>query len=413
MDATAWFLLGVLVVSAVVTGLQVWFWQALPPLRWFPAGMPANAPWPRVSVVVPSCNEEAAVEAATRSLLAQDYPALQVVAVNDRSTDATGAILDRLGREHPHLTVVHVTELPAGWLGKNHAMHVGAARSTGEWVLFTDGDVVFARDALRRSVAAAVHAQLGHMVVMPRLICHTFWERAAQTVATGFISIRFRSWQLTRARTPGFIGVGAFNLVKRAAYDAVGGHKRLRMEVADDVKLGMLLRRSGVRQGLVGGEGRVSVRWQHGYLQSFGGLVKNGFAGVNWSWPFVLASVATLVVSTVLPYAAMALLDAPAHLALAVGCALMPMVAHGVSARAGAAGSGWEGITFPINSLMMAGTLLLSAVLATVRGGIRWRTSFYALPELRAGVLHDGAMPVDAVVGWTPPKAPSDVPEAA
>src|SRR2546423_821839 len=131
---------------------------------------------PPLSVVVPALNEEATVEAAMRTLLALDYPDLEIIGVDDRSTDETGAILDRLAAEDARLRVTHVRELPPGWLGKNHALHVGSAVARGEWILFTDADVHFERDALRRAVRYAVYRRLDHLVVVPQVLLAGFWE---------------------------------------------------------------------------------------------------------------------------------------------------------------------------------------------------------------------------------------------
>jgi len=134
--------------SAIVVSLtRVWLF--LPRLDAVPPDPPGGR-WPRVSVVVPSRDEAEAIEAAAQSLLVQDYPELELIAVDDRSSDGTGAILDRLAAADRRLGVVHVDALPEDWLGKNHACHRGAERATGEWLLFTAGDVVFAPGALRR-----------------------------------------------------------------------------------------------------------------------------------------------------------------------------------------------------------------------------------------------------------------------
>src|SRR5258708_11324477 len=125
-----------------------------------------NQTLPSLSVVVPALNEEATIEPAMRSLLALDYPGLEVVAVDDRSTDATGVILDRLAAQNPHLRVRHVESLPPGWLGKNHALYAGSKIVSGEWILFTDADVHFTAAALRISVACPVGDKLEHIVIL-------------------------------------------------------------------------------------------------------------------------------------------------------------------------------------------------------------------------------------------------------
>jgi hypothetical protein len=239
------------------------------------------------------------------SLLAQDYPALEVVAVDDRSRDGTGEILDRLAARAPALRVVHVAELPEGWLGKNHACHLGFRATRGALVLFTDGDVSFAPGALRAAAAYLLAHRLGHLVALPRLETGGGLERAFVSAFAALIGYLFRVADLRRPGTEAFVGVGAFNLVRREGYLAAGGHERLRLEVADDVKLGLLLRRSGVAQGAADGGGRVRVRWQAGLLASLGGLVKNAFAGLEYRWDLTLGLCALLALLGAGPLAAL------------------------------------------------------------------------------------------------------------
>jgi hypothetical protein len=368
--------------------------------------LPAPREVPRVSVIVPCRDEAPHVERAVRSLLAQDLPGLEVVAVDDRSRDATGAILDRLAAAEPRLAVVHVRELPAGWLGKNHACAAGARRARGEWLLFTDGDVVFGPGALRRAAGHAEALGLGHLTAAPRFVAPGLLERAFVAAFAAFAAGAFRVWELPRAGTRGFAGVGAFNLVRRDAYDAVGGHSRLRLEVVDDVKLGLLLRRSGVPQGLVNGGALVSVRWQHGFLPSVLGLVKNAFAGAEYQVPRALAvalwagflGAAPLAVALVAPGGAARALGG---LALAVSAGVL-----GVTARRVAGGGGAEGLLMPPCTVLLGAVLLGSAAAAAWRGGVVWRGTFYPLAALRQGCLRRADLPAAGAAGW--PHAPAE-----
>ena len=257
--------------------------------------------WPSVSVIVPSRNEERAVEAATRGLLAQDYPSLEVVAIDDRSTDATGRLLDALAARDERLAVRHITALPHGWLGKNYAMAQGAEAATGEWLLFTDGDVLFAPDVVRRAMAFACRHHLGHLVAFPHLIAPGFLERAFVASFALFANLVFQVWDLKRPGSRAFVGVGAFSLVRREAYAAVGGHRAVAFEVVDDAKLGLILRRSGVPQGALDSGGLVRVRWQQGFVASLNGLNKNAFAALEWSVPRALGFALALPVFTTVP----------------------------------------------------------------------------------------------------------------
>jgi glycosyltransferase involved in cell wall biosynthesis len=361
---------------------------------------PPGDGWPRVTAVVPCRDEAGNVEAAVRSLLAQDYPDLEAVAVDDRSTDGTGGILDRLAEGEPRLAVVHLGDLPPGWLGKNHACHVGAQRASGRLILFADGDVVFAPGALRRAVAYAERHRLGHLVALPRLVAHGFGER---TFVTGFAAIAcyvFRVWELRLPRTGGFIGIGAFNLLRRDDYLRVGGHRRLALEVVDDAKLGLVLRRSGVRQGAVDSGGLVRVRWQAGLVPSLGGLLKNGFAGAEYRWSVALAAASALAFLSLVPLAAAWWAPLPSARLLGLYGYAVSAAIHGTVARRFGGGSGLEGLLQPLAGLLLGGVHLASAALTTWRRGIVWRGTRYPLDALRAGCVRAADWPVDGAVGW-------------
>ncbi|MEI6224738.1 MAG: glycosyltransferase [Deltaproteobacteria bacterium] len=364
---------------------------------------PPPGGWPALTVVVPARDEARGVEAAVESLLAQDYPELRVVAVDDRSTDGTGAILDRVASDQPRLRVVHVRELPPGWLGKNHACASGADAASDGWLLFTDGDVIFAPGALRRAVAYAGRHGLGHLVALPRLVAPGFLERAFVSTFATLVNPVFRTWELRRAGTPAYVGIGAFNLVRRDEYLRTGGHRRLRLEAVDDVKLGIVLRRSGVRQGAIDSDGLVSVRWNAGFLASWVGLLKNSFAGTEFRWGVALTSGAALVVTSLGP--ALAALLAPGIAARTVGLLgwITGAAVVGTVARRFGGGSGLEGLLLPFTGTALAGVVITSAALTTLRGGIVWRGTRYPLSELRSGCVRERDWPPEAAVGWDPP----------
>ncbi|HEY7515962.1 MAG TPA: glycosyltransferase, partial [Vicinamibacteria bacterium] len=339
-----------------------------------------DRPWPLVTIVVPARNEAAAVEAAVRSLLAQDYPRHEVFAVDDRSTDSTGAILDHLADEDPRLRVIHVSTLPQGWLGKNHACQLAGAEARGDWLLFTDGDVSFAPETLRRAIAVAEERGLGHLVAFPEMVAPGFLERAFVTAFGLLLSLKCRSWDLGRSATSGYVGFGAFNLVRREAWERIGGHRRLAFEVLDDLKLGLILRRSGVRQGVAEAFGLVRVRWQRGFRSSLGGLMKNAFAGTEWSWRQALSLAATLALLGLGPVVSLLLWSPPPGGRELAAAALGGwMLVHGITARKMAGGTGFEGLLFPGAVLALVGVLLASALRASITGGITWRDTRYPL----------------------------------
>jgi hypothetical protein len=393
-----------LALAAATLTLAAWVriaWIAAADRRSFvplPPGPIAGLP--SATAVVPCRNEAGAVERAMRSVLAQDLPGLRVVAVNDRSTDGTGGILDRLAAEDPRLEVLHVWALPDGWLGKNHACHAGARVAAGEWLLFTDGDVVLAPDALSRAVAAARTHGLGHLAVLPRFVAPGLLERAFVTAFAALLSPFVGVRDLRRPGTRAYFGVGAFNLVRRADYERAGGHARLPLEVVDDVKLGLLLRRSGVPQGVADSGGLVSVRWQNGLRASALGLVKNAFASLEYRPGRALAAALLAASAGAVPLGLLAAGPGPSVRALAGAALAVSVLHHARAARRFAGGTGAEGLFLPACAMLLGAVILGSAAAALWRGGVEWRGTRYPLARVRAGCLRDADLPPSGAVGW-------------
>jgi len=338
---------------------------------------------PSVSVVVPARNEAAKIEECLRSLLAQYYPDLNICAVDDRSTDATGSIMDRLQREFPgKLDVIHITELPSGWLGKTHAMWRGAAATQSDWILFTDGDIIFHPDALRRTLTYAELTRCDHLVIFPTLIMHTVGEK----MMLGFFglasSLLLRAWKVRNPRAKDHVGAGAFNLIRRSAYENLGTYQALRMEVVDDLKLGQAVKEHGFTQDCVRGPGLIELRWAEGAFGVVRNLQKNMFSLMRFSWPLAaLASIAALIYH-VGPWLGIFL--APGISKLGFGIALFSIVLLYARVSRRFHVSPWYVFTHPIAALMFVYTLLNSAVSSVIHGGVLWRGTTYSLNEIQA-----------------------------
>lgn len=341
----------------------------------------ADAGAPRVSVVVAARNEARAIEHALASVLAQRYPDLEVIVVDDRSTDATGAILDRISIGHPRLHVAHLDALPPGWLGKNHAMQRGAAAATGDWILFTDADVVMETRAIARAVGFAEREGLDHLTVTPRLLM----PGPALDLFAGTFGLLFaqysRPWKARDPRSRAHIGIGAFNLVRASAYRAAGGHAPIAMRPDDDLKLGKLLKQNGFRQDLLFGRDAVSVEWYSTIGEAVRGLEKNSFAGAGYSVPAVLASSLALLALDVWPFLAVLVTAGPTRWLYLASVAVILAIYAGSTRGSGT--RPWLAPLFPLGVLLLVYILLRSTWLAVRNGGIRWRDTFYPLEELR------------------------------
>jgi glycosyltransferase involved in cell wall biosynthesis len=266
---------------------------------------------PSLSVIVPARNEAVSIAATLRSLVAADGVVLQIIAVDDRSTDQTGAIMESVaasmagnegGAAGKRLEVLRVAELPSGWLGKTHAMALAAQQATGEWLLFTDGDVLFHPDALRRALEYATCSGADHMVLLPTILLRSWGERMMVALLQVLSIWAIRPWRVPDPEAPrDAIGVGAFNLIRREVYNAVGGWEALRMEVLEDLTMGYRVKQRGYAQRVALGLDMVNVRWAQGALGVVENLTKNLFALFRFRPELVLGFCCGLAVFTLFP----------------------------------------------------------------------------------------------------------------
>jgi len=337
---------------------------------------------PRVSIIVPARNEAAMIENAMHSLLTIDYPDYEVIAVDDRSEDATGAILDRLKAEcGSRLVVVHVRELPPGWLGKTHAMWSAARAATGEWILFSDADVVHAPEALRRAVHYAVQEQADHMVLLPTMLMESAGERMMIPFFQTMFIFAFRPWKVRDPKARDSIGVGAFNLIRRAAYEKIGTYESMRLSVVDDMRLGEKVKQAGLASRVAFGEGMVTVRWAVGARGVVQNLTKNFFAQVRYNVAFAIAASCGLLWLHLGPWLGTAFAPGWSRVGYAVALGSVVAVYAGMGRRL-KIGKGYV-LLHPVASVVMVFTLLRSAAVTLARGGVEWRGTFYSLQKLK------------------------------
>jgi cellulose synthase/poly-beta-1,6-N-acetylglucosamine synthase-like glycosyltransferase len=345
--------------------------------------------FPDLTVIVPACNEEDSIEATLRSLLASTGLRLEIIAVDDRSTDRTGERMEAMaaeaGTNGPHtLEVIRNRDLPAGWLGKPHALKLGTERATTPWLLMTDADVTFAADALERALRAALWKGADHLAMVPTLTRAGFTEAAMEGTLGALAGWAVRFWKVEDQKARDFFGVGGFTLVRREVLAAVGGMERLRLEVVEDVGIGWLVKRAGYRSAIVFGPGLARIRWIRGYFGLVTNLEKNGFAGFRFNVGFILAACAGLAIDAVAPLAAMG----AGVWGLAGG--LLTYAAIGLIFQANRRMNGvspWAAVLFGPSVAVLAWALARSAVLTLWRGGVVWRGTLYPLKELRQGCL--------------------------
>jgi glycosyltransferase involved in cell wall biosynthesis len=375
-----------------------WFLPRVPDLNKLPDSdhrplLPIPRNQPSITVIVPARNEEAAIAASLSSLLRSEGVRLQVIAVNDRSTDSTGEIMDAVAEEYAQraaqetspsshsLAVVHIKELPSDWLGKPHALAVGAQLAQADWLLFTDGDVLFAPDALARALDYARAHQTDHLVMMPDWILQSLAEAAMHGAMHALSIWTLRLWRVADPKARDFLGIGAFNLIRRNVYDELGGFTSLRMEVLEDLRLGWKVKRAGYRQQVVLGHGLVSVRWSEGAWGVVQNLEKNLFALYRYQIPIALGACAGLLLQVVWPLVALfwggwATAGAVLWYAAIAGVYISSQRVTRVPA--------YCAILYPVGAGLFCFAHLRSIGLALWRGGVMWRGTLYRLKDLRA-----------------------------
>jgi glycosyltransferase involved in cell wall biosynthesis len=344
--------------------------------------------WPRLSVVIPACDEAASLESAVTTLLQQDYPDLEIILVDDRSTDGTAKIIERLAREDPRIRAVHVKTLPQGWLGKVHALHRGVEQASGEWLLFTDADVHFAAGTLRRAVAFVLHQRVDHLTLIPRTVQKSFWlELAVNTFGLLFF-ITTRAASVNRPDSKAFVGIGAFNLVNARRFHRTAGFEWLRLEPGDDVGLGMMIKQSGGTTRLAFAYEDLSLQWYSSVTAMFKGLEKNLFGpGSHYRWQLMLVRVGIIWALVAAPYFSLifGLAHGLAPLWIAGAAAISVQLIFPVCCVADRKTRGLVLLLFPVGVLLITVMMLRAAYQCLKNGGIDWRGTHYPIDQLRAG----------------------------
>jgi glycosyltransferase involved in cell wall biosynthesis len=368
----------------VFHGLRVaWGLLCLPWIKDFAPAKDADCP--RISLIFAARDEQEKLPGALATLATIDYPDLEIIAVDDRSQDATGPILDEFARTHERFRAVRVSALPPGWLGKPHALQKAYESATGEWLLFTDADVRFAPDALRRAAAMVQQKNLDHLTLFGDVEMVGFWE----TVLITFFGLAFHiandPYRVSNPHSRAYVGVGAFQLIKRPAYEACGTHRRLAMEVVDDMKLGKLVKQAGLRSSVGVAQEAVAVRWHAGAGNLIRGVTKNFFAALGYNLPFVVLAITGMLLMNVVPFAGV--IFGHGWVRILSGVAVVLALAFHVGVDCAMRVSPLYALTHPLGAVLFSYMLLRSTVITLWQGGVTWRGTFYPLEELRRGVV--------------------------
>jgi glycosyltransferase involved in cell wall biosynthesis len=369
-------------IAAVFVGMSL---HALYHSRWacrLPSVVAPETKNIRCSIVIAAREEEARIEQTVRRLLAQEGVTVEVHVVDDRSKDRTGEILRRLMKEDPRVKAQRVGVLPEGWLGKCHACHVGASAAQGEWILFTDADCWLKPDVLARALTVAQGERVDHVTLTPGVAPETY---SAEAWHLAFL-ISLANWfsGVNRDRPKAYMGMGAFNLVRTSAYRECGGYEALRLTVVDDLKLGLLLRRTGKRtRAFIGGDD-AECHWGTTALSMIKIMEKNYFAAIDYRG---IAVVGLVLFTIVLWPAALIGPFTGSLFGIVAGLGLLTLI---VPAFLFARKLGWSlrgALIAPFIYPLLIYAIVNSTVVTLRQRGIRWRDTFYPLDVLRAGTV--------------------------
>ncbi len=377
-----WFLIALLAEASATAVVLAYLRQAR--VRRL-ATLPLDGPerWPRVSVIMAARDEVDRIGPALASRLDDDYPDLELVLVDDRSSDGTADVASEIAGGDPRFKLVRVSVLPHGWLGKVHALHEGVQSATGEYLLFSDADVSVMPGAVRRAVALCEREGIDCLGMIPE-----YRSRSVLVDACWVVFLRVMSLALDYRKLPdpahpkAVLGSGAFTLVRREAYARTSGFEHLRMESADDMALASMIKQAGGRCDGVVGTGCASVSMYDSPRGFLHGIEKNGSTGAANPWT-VCGGVVGFAVLDLMPLVALA--AGPSWLrAIGVATALVAWIGNAAILKATC--RIWlPALLWPAGTLLFAFGMLRATMLALAHGGVNWRGTFYSLAELEAG----------------------------
>lgn len=337
---------------------------------------------PSVSIIMSALNEEKDIHAALLSMLQQKYDDFEVIVLNDRSTDATPQIIENLAKEYSNLKIQHITDLPPNWMGKNHALQVGVGLAKGEWILFTDADVMMKPDTLSKTISYAMDKELDHLTIYELHLRNSFWLKVLMLGSYFGYSIYCMPWRIRYSWSSKALGHGAFNLVKANVYKNCGGHAAIRLECLDDMKLGALIKKNGYKQDTVDGRDFIEREWYDSMRSMISGFEKNGFAVYDYSYARMSFYCSMMVVFFLTPFAegifASGALQWISLLNIALTIILCAYVAQQFRISKSLA------VLYPISIILLLYTVWKSGYTVYKNKGVVWRGTHYPLSELKS-----------------------------
>lgn len=266
---------------------------------------------PLISIIIPARNEARNIRRCVESLASQTYENIEIIVIDDRSTDATPRILRQIqksaehnpqGKPSPHLSVINGSELPSGWAGKPHALHQGYQASHGDWLCFIDADTFANTTLISSTFRAALTLQADMLTILTFQELGTFWEKVILPLVFSALAVGFPAHRVNDPHSPDAIANGQFILINRQVYQSVGGHAAVRDQIAEDKAMAVLVKKAGYH--LVLGDGRqlARTRMYTSLAEIWEGWVKNIYLGMqDRPWLLLLGAIVGLIAALLLP----------------------------------------------------------------------------------------------------------------
>ncbi len=341
---------------------------------------------PKISVIIPACNEAATMEQAMTDRLLENYPNIEFILIDDRSTDSTGEIMKKLAEKDKRVKTYRIDHLPTGWLGKVHALNFGTEKADGDWLLFSDADVHLKNGTMNRVISYCLKNNLSHLCILPDFNPGNLIVDIPVSLFIKSLVLMGRTWRVKDPKSRAFTGGGAFNLVKASDFKKTEGFHWLKMELVDDVCLGLLMKRvNGFASDIISGKQWVGVRWYRTFRGLKAGMGRAFYAGLGncRSFPLMVFAIIGLGID-LSSYAAMIPMGIP-WLQWAGAVVTVISLIDSVAAARLVNMSIVAALLLPFGNIMACYLTVRAGLLGLKHKGIYWRGTFYSRDELRAG----------------------------
>ncbi|AIC15363.1 glycosyltransferase [Nitrososphaera viennensis] len=352
---------------------------------------------PRVSVILPARNEEKYIASCLDTLLAQDYPNFEVIAINDSSTDRTGEIIQSYAARDSRIVYVSTPAKPEGWAGKNWACHQGYKKASGEYLFFTDADTKHEPDVMSLAVGRMLSEGLDALTAMPRLLCNDFWTKVTLPALSTFLHTRFSPLRVNNPKQKTGYFFGSFFVITKKTYEAVGTHEGVRQELVEDGALGSKVKAAGFRMKMVRGEKHVEAIWARDFTTLWHGLRRlviplyhQDHAGAHliatavffiMFAPFLFLAYTVPVFALAAAAGGLAGLSATILLGVHVATIMMLLATTAVQSKHGVMQSPAYALGSPLSGALIYLGFASAIVDARKKGAVSWRGRQYTVSE--------------------------------